>query len=161
MTKLAQIAEEYVYLKGINPKPVKVAVDSLILICGDKPLEDYDRQDARRFVDSYSGGKVKTTTIRRRLNSINALFNWAAYELDLDRRNPFTRLIIRGEGKDAETREPFSVDELKTLYPQSISYGKIRLTRLWHPQPARQPLAASPDQAPDDPHHLRPHRPSE
>ena len=29
------------------------------------------------------------------------MFNWAAYELDLEQRNPFARLIIREEGRHA------------------------------------------------------------
>ena len=111
MPKLLEIAQEYAYLKGIEVKPVMIAIRQLIDICGDKNIEDYDRADARNFIDKYEN--VKTTTIRRRLNSINAVFNWAAYELDLERRNPFAHLLIKGEGKDAQKRKPFSVTELK------------------------------------------------
>ena len=82
MPKLLEIATEYAHLKCVEPKPVMIAMAKLIQICGDKDIQDYDRKDARTFVDQY--GKVKTTTIRRRLNSINAVFNWAAYELDLE-----------------------------------------------------------------------------
>ena len=86
MPKPLEIAAEYAHLKCVEPKPVMIAMAKLIQICGDKDIQDYDRKDARAFVDQY--GKVKTTTIRRRLNSINAVFNWAAYELDLEQRNP-------------------------------------------------------------------------
>ncbi|MDC0551552.1 site-specific integrase [Amylibacter sp.] len=125
MPKLIKIAQEYAYLKGIEVKPVMIAIRQLIDICGDKNIEDYDRADARNFINKYEN--VKTTTIRRRLNSINAVFNWAAYELDLERRNPFAHLLIKGEGKDAQKRKPFSVTELKNLYGQSLSHGKLRL----------------------------------
>jgi integrase len=125
MKKLTQIAQEYIHLKGVDSRPVMIAITKLIQTCGDKDIEDFDRKDARKFVDSY--GKVKTTTIRRRLNSINAVVNWAAYELDLQKRNPFARLIIRGEGSDAQSRQPFSVPELSDLYSRSMSYGKLRL----------------------------------
>ena len=70
MPKLIKIAQEYAYLKGIEVKPVMIAIRQLIDICGDKNIEDYDRADARNFIDKYEN--VKTTTIRRRLNSINA-----------------------------------------------------------------------------------------
>lgn len=131
MTNLVEITQEYVELKGINPKPVFIAVNRLVDLCGSKSVEEYSRKDARVFVDSYKDvsrlGKVTTTTVRRRLNSLNAVFNYAIYELDLPHRNPFARIIIKGEGKDATPREPFSVAELKTLYKQSISFGKLRL----------------------------------
>ncbi|WP_435229508.1 tyrosine-type recombinase/integrase [Pseudopelagicola sp. nBUS_20] len=131
MINLVEITQEYVELKGINPKPVFIAVNRLAEVCGSKTVEEYTRQDARVFVDSYKDvsrfGKVTTTTVRRRLNSLNAVFNYAIYELDLPHRNPFARIIIKGEGKDATTREPFSVVELKTLYKQSLAHGKLRL----------------------------------
>ena len=125
MAKLLEIATEYAHLKCIERKPVMIAMAKLIQICGDKDIQDYDRKDARTFVDQY--GKVKTTTIRRRLNSINAVFNWAAYELDLEQRNPFARLIIKEEGRDACERQPFSENELRNLYRRSLSFGKLRL----------------------------------
>jgi integrase len=125
MPKPLEIAAEYAHLKCVEPKPVMIAMAKLIQICGDKDIQDYDRKDARAFVDGY--GKVKTTTIRRRLNSINAVFNWAAYELDLEQRNPFARLIIREEGRDAYERQPFSANELANLYRRSLSFGQLRL----------------------------------
>ena len=72
-------------------------------------------------------GKVTTTTVRRRLNSLNAVFNYAIYELDLPHRNPVARIIIKAEGKDSTSREPFSVAELKKLYSASLAYGQLRL----------------------------------
>jgi len=47
MPKLIEIAQEYAYLKGIEVKPVMIAIRQLIDICGDKNIEDYDRADAR------------------------------------------------------------------------------------------------------------------
>jgi integrase len=125
-TSLREITEEYVDLRSLNPKPLKETLDCLFGIVGEKPVEAYTRQDARKFVEVY-GRKVKTTSVRRRLNSLNAVFNYAIFELDLPHRNPFARIIIKGEGKDATPREPFSVAELKTLYKQALSFGKLRL----------------------------------
>lgn len=125
-TSLREITEEYVDLRSLNPKPLKENLDCLFGIVGEKPVEAYTRQDARKFVEVY-GRKVKTTSVRRRLNILNVVFNYAIYELDLPHRNPFARIIIKGEGKDATPREPFSVVELKTLCKQSISFGKLRL----------------------------------
>ena len=49
----------------------------------------------------------KTATIRRRINSLSAIMNYAYSELDLDKRNPFTRLFIRNEGDDVFKRGTF------------------------------------------------------
>ena len=49
MPKLIKIAQEYAYLKGIEVKPVMIAIRQLIDICGDKNIEDYD--DAK-FINS-------------------------------------------------------------------------------------------------------------
>ncbi|EBA02079.1 Phage integrase [Rhodobacterales bacterium HTCC2150] len=116
---LRSIIEEYVDLKSLNRKPLFEAFDSLFSIVGEKPVGDYTRGDARQYVRVY-GSKVKTTSVRRRLNSINAVFNYAIYELALPHRNPFSRILIKGEGKDATTREPFSVAELKKLYCSTL-----------------------------------------
>ncbi len=124
--ELKGIVEEYVDLKCLNPKPLMETLEYLFSICGEKPVGEYTRQDARRFVEVY-GSKVKTTSVRRRLNSLNAVFNYAIYELDLPHRNPFSWIIIKGEGRDSTPREPFSVAELESLYKHSLSYGKLRL----------------------------------
>jgi len=123
---LKAIVEEYVDLKSLNPKPLFETLEYLFNICGEKPVSEYTRDDARQFVKVY-GAKVKTTSVRRRLNSLNAVFNYAIYELDLPHRNPFSRIIIKDEGKDATPREPFSVDELEKLYSASLAFGKLRL----------------------------------
>ena len=73
-TSLREITEEYVDLRSLNPKPLKENLDCLFGIVGEKPVEAYTRQDARKFVEVY-GRKVKTTSVRRRLNSLNAVFN--------------------------------------------------------------------------------------
>jgi hypothetical protein len=42
MPKLLEIAAEYAHLKGIEPKPVMIAMAKLIQICGDKGIQSYD-----------------------------------------------------------------------------------------------------------------------
>jgi integrase len=65
----------------------------------------------------------KTATIRRRINSLSAILNYAYAELDLDKRNPFTRLIIRNEGHDASKRGTFTNQQLKDGYDKAIASG--------------------------------------
>ena len=125
MAVFSEVYQEYLYLKDINPKPSEQSVKRLIEVVGDLPVDQYTRDHAKAFLASYSG--QKTGTRRRRLQCITAILNFAYYEYDIDKRNPFARIIIKGEGKDVTPRQPFSVAELKSLYRQSLSYGKLRL----------------------------------
>jgi integrase len=65
----------------------------------------------------------KTATIRRRINSLSAILNYAYAELDLDKRNPFSRLFIKGEGEDSHKRGTFTNDQLKWGYDKALASG--------------------------------------
>ena len=54
---------------------------------------------------------------------MSAILNYAYAELDLDKRNPFTRLIIRNEGQDASKRGTFTNEQLKQGYEKAIASG--------------------------------------
>ena len=49
--------------------------------------------------------------------------NYAYSELDLDKRNPFTRLFIRNEGDDVFKRGTFINDQLKLGYAKALASG--------------------------------------
>ena len=52
--------------------------------------------------------------------------NYAYYGYDIDKRNPFARIIIIGEGKGATPKEPFSVQErriCKAIACLGVSYA--------------------------------------
>ena len=75
------------------------------------------------FVHHLQSKGNKTATIRRRINSLSAILNYAYAELDLDKRNPFTRLIIRNEGHDVTKRGTFTNEQLKQGYDKAIASG--------------------------------------
>jgi integrase len=66
----------------------------------------------------------KTATIRRRINSLSAIINYAYSELDLDNRNPFSRLIIKCEGDDSCKGGVFTNEQLKQGYDIAINSGR-------------------------------------
>ena len=68
-----------------------------ISLVGDRDVSQYTREDAKLFVGHLEMRGNKTATIRRRINSLSAIINYAYAELDLDKQNPFSRLIIKGE----------------------------------------------------------------
>jgi len=83
---------------------------------GDKPLEDYSREDARAVSEAISeGGKRKSMTVKVYLAHVVAILNRGIKEWDLTCPNPFAGLDIRNQGKDAKKIVPFTLDELETI----------------------------------------------
>jgi hypothetical protein len=60
--ELKAIVEEYVDLKSLNPKPLFETLDFLFAICGEKPVSEYTRGDARQFVKR--GGPRFSTSLQ-------------------------------------------------------------------------------------------------
>ena len=119
---LSEVAAEYLALKQIDQTPPRVALSTFISLAGDRDVSDYTRQDAKLFVHHLEMKGNKTATIRRRINSLSAIMNYAYSELDLDKRNPFTRLFIRNEGDDVFKRGTFTKEQLKLGYSQGIAF---------------------------------------
>ena len=65
----------------------------------------------------------KITTIRRRINSLPAIMNYAYSELDLYKGNPFIRLIIRNEGGNVFKRSTLTKQQLKWGYAKALASG--------------------------------------
>ncbi len=83
---------------------------------GNKDMVDFSREDARKYIEkTLTKGKVATSTIRRRLGAMKAVFTTWRLERDPKSTNPFEKLSIAGEGDDTEARVPFTKDELATL----------------------------------------------
>ena len=120
---LSEIAAEYLALKQIDQTPPRVALSTFLSLAGDRDVRDYTRQDAKLFVHHLEMKGNKTATIRRRINSLSAIMNYAYSELDLDKRNPFTRLFIQNEGADVFKRGTFTNDQLKWGYDKALSSG--------------------------------------
>jgi integrase len=120
---LSEMAEEYLALREIDQAPPRSAFSTFILLAGDRDVGTYTREDAKLFVHHLQLKGNKTATIRRRINSLSAILNYAYAELDLDKRNPFTRLIIRNEGQDAHKRGTFTNEQLKQGYDKAIASG--------------------------------------
>jgi len=120
---LSEIAKEYLTLRDIDQKPPTVALSGFISLAGDRDVSEYTREDAKLFVRHLEMRGNKTATIRRRINSLSAILNYAYAELDLDKRNPFSRLIIKAEGEDSHKRGTFTTEQLKQGYDKAIASG--------------------------------------
>ena len=120
---LSEMAEEYLSLRQIDQTPPRVALNIFISLAGDRDVGEYSREDAKLFVRHLTLRGNKTATIRRRINSLSAILNYSYAELDLEKRNPFTRLIIRNEGDDVSKRGTFTNEQLKRGYDKAVSSG--------------------------------------
>lgn len=96
-------------------------MNALIAVVGDKAVDAFSRADARLYVEKCLETGQKTTTVRRRLNVLTAIFNTWIHENSLTMANPFARLAIPDEGKDKIKRKVFTGDELQTIYRQCQS----------------------------------------
>jgi hypothetical protein len=120
---LPEMTEEYLSVRKIDLVPPKVALDVFIGVAGDRDIASYNRDDAKLFIDQLQKQGNKTATIRRRINSLSAILNYACAELDVDKRNPFSRLFIKGEGQDTNKRGTFTLDQLKQGYNMLCRLG--------------------------------------
>ena len=74
---LSDYVNEYLYLGQIDPKPIQVAANPFISLAGDKDVNQYTREDVKLFVCHLEMRGNKTATIRRRINSLSAIINYA------------------------------------------------------------------------------------
>jgi integrase len=86
------------------------AIGLVTSIVGDLPLEKYTRDHARAVREALMTGH-STATVRRRLDSICAIFNLGRREFDVSCQNPFEKLAIAREGLDVVKRVPFTSEE--------------------------------------------------
>ena len=74
---LSEVTSEYLELKSIQIKPTLIAVNILISLTGDKDVSAYHRDDAKLLLRHLELKGNKSGTIRRRIVSIGAVFNYA------------------------------------------------------------------------------------
>lgn len=90
------------------------AFDTLLAVTGDKPISEFKRLDARAYLDA-ALLTAKTTTVRRRIGVLSAVFASYIKENNLSTPNPFAGLAIAKEGHDSTRRKPFTLTEWTTL----------------------------------------------
>ncbi|WP_417667580.1 site-specific integrase [Pseudidiomarina sp.] len=126
--RLSEVASEYLELKQIAPKPIELAVQALCEVAGDRDISAYTRDDSKAFANLLQCRGNSSGTIRRRTNSICALLNYGFAELEIEKRNPFSRLIIKNEGQDRKKRGTFTKEQLQQGYEEALSsQSSIRL----------------------------------
>lgn len=120
---LSDLSAEYLALRKLDPAPVCAAIEALLSVAGNKNIEDYNRQDARAVLTHLKAKGSATGTMRRRIGTLSAIINYGYAEHEIERRNPFSRLMIEGEGDDVQKRGTFSIDQLRAGYRAAFASG--------------------------------------
>jgi len=118
---MSDLAAEYISVRQIDSKPIQVALRSLFAVVGDRDVRSYTREDARAFLHELNLSGNKTSTLRKRLICVGAIINYAYQELEVEKRNPFSKMIIAGEGRDAVKRGTFTTEQLIDGYQQAFT----------------------------------------
>jgi integrase len=103
--------------KGQDPRFIRDARRAIGFVteaAGDLPLEKYTRDHARAVRDALMVGH-STGTVRRRIATVNAIFNLGRREFNIQCMNPFEKLAIACEGLDTIKRLPFTQDERQQI----------------------------------------------
>lgn len=125
---LTDFMEEYLSVKCIQEKPTRLAIGTLLRTAGNRDVAEYSREDVRALLLVLRSSGSSTGTVRRRINSISAVFNYAYAELDIEKRNPFSRVLIAGEGTDAKKRGTFTKEQLINGYSEALrGMSKVKL----------------------------------
>jgi len=85
--------------------------NKLIELFGDVALQDLTREQAHEYINHRRSKNIRTTSILRELNSINAVINGAKKELDIDFRNVFSSITIPNYGSDSVRRNTASKEQ--------------------------------------------------
>ena len=62
---LSEVADEYLELKAIEPKPTRLVVDTLCSVSGDREISTYTREGAKSFLKLLVSRGNSTGTIHR------------------------------------------------------------------------------------------------
>ena len=84
------------------------ALQSFIIVVGARDVGEYMRDDSKLFLRHLEMSDDKMTKIRKHINRFSAVLNCAYADLDFDKLNPFSRLIIKSGGEDYHRRGIFT-----------------------------------------------------
>ncbi len=137
----------------------RVWMGHFISVIGDKPIDAYDKKDARLFKSllmklppnwqqrnelkglrievaaeraaSLSLKPMSDKNINKILGFVGALWGWAASNFDDQLSNPFKGMKIKIRVAARDERDPFTSEELKTIFSSSLFTG-CKSSRHWN-----------------------------
>jgi hypothetical protein len=95
------------------------SVGHLIRLCGDKPIDIYTRVEANALRDKFVAQGLSKASVKRTLNVIRAIVNFAVRELGLDDVTTFSGIYLGDNIDNAiNKRIPVPTDELRFIQSQ-------------------------------------------
>ena len=95
-------------------RPARV-LSEFAAIVGNKSVAEVSRRDVEVFIEKRLSMDVKTTTVRREVAGLRAIWTQVANVLEIQTRNPFERQPIHGLGSDSHARYPLSVEDTRAV----------------------------------------------
>ena len=103
----------------------KRACEIVYELIGDKPISQYERQDALAMRDYLVSRELAGTTVRRNVGCVRTIINFVMEDYSIDMKNPFHNIFI---DKQARTRKrlPVSVDTLLKIQQECLEIADER-----------------------------------
>ncbi|MER9628926.1 tyrosine-type recombinase/integrase [Mesorhizobium sp. M0296] len=94
-----------------------------------RPLEKLSRSEARKFRDALAA-EMAPPSVKRTIEIVSPAINKMIKEHDLDMKNPFSQLEIKGAANSRDARLPLSEDDMTALAPV-MEKGDVSLVAIW------------------------------
>ena len=88
---------------------------------GDKAMSQIKRADARQVLDLMLAQNLKTSTVRRYINTISAIYSVGILEFELNLKNPFAGLTIPNFLEDSKEVPSFTNAELRQIATAALA----------------------------------------
>lgn len=139
-------------------KEHRVWMDNFLSAVGDKPVEQYEKSDARQFknllmklpanwnkkpelkglsissasarADTLSMQPMSDKNINKIMGFVGAFWGWSIDHYDDKLRNPFKGMKIKIRVSARDERDPFSLDELRAIFNSPL-YTGCKSARHW------------------------------
>jgi integrase len=90
-------------------------------ILGNPALKDIKRADARKVLESMLKAGLRTSSVKRYLNTLCAIMSTAILELELNQKNPFAAMTIPNYLQDVKDVSSFNEDELCQIATEGLA----------------------------------------
>ena len=128
--KLSEALEYYIQQKaGSRSKNFArsntIACNALFALVGNKPINQYQRQDAMKLRDYLVGKKLAGTTVRRNVGCVRTIINFVMNEYSLEMNNPFHNIFIEKQARTVK-RLPVPLDRLVAIQRECVQIADER-----------------------------------
>jgi integrase len=118
---MSEAGKIYLHTKG-EGRPVTFrtaverAINNLVSLIGDKPIDTYSRNDANMLRDSFFSRGLSRGSVDRMFSTIRATINFTAREMGLPEVSSFSGIYLGEEGRSPETKRlPIPLQTIRSI----------------------------------------------